>query len=127
MITKIITIILILVGLINLYPVIGALSPEQLQSLYGITIEDKNLLILMRHRAILFGILGAFIIYAGFQRAHQPLAFVAGFASMLTFIGLAIITGDYNNLLRKVMLADVIASAGLFVAWVLFLLRPKDV
>ncbi|MGH9427849.1 MAG: phosphopantetheine adenylyltransferase [Terriglobia bacterium] len=123
MTTRVITIILVLVGLINLYPVTGALSAERLQALYGIAIRDDNLLILMRHRAILFGMLGAFIIYAGFRPALQPLAFLAGFISMLTFIGLTLATGDYNVLLRKVVIADVVASLALLVACILFFRR----
>jgi hypothetical protein len=46
-------------GVVNLLPAIGAFSAERLQSLYGVVIDDPNLGILMRHRAVLFAIVGA--------------------------------------------------------------------
>lgn len=47
------TTLVLLVGLVNLLPVSGALSKGRLESLYGIAIEDTNLEVLMRHRALL--------------------------------------------------------------------------
>jgi hypothetical protein len=55
---------LLIVGIIHLLPLSGVLSAHRLQILYGIVIEDPNLEILMRHRAVLFGLLGAFLIAA---------------------------------------------------------------
>ncbi len=74
----------------------------------------------MRHRAVLFGLLGAFMIYAAFRPALQPLAFIAGFFSMLSFVALGI--GDYNALIRKVVIADVVGSVALMLAAALFLI-----
>jgi hypothetical protein len=51
---------LTVVGIIHQLPLTGVLSVSRLQVLYGVTITDPNLEILMRHRAVLFGILGAF-------------------------------------------------------------------
>jgi hypothetical protein len=44
--------------LINFLPVTGALSGKRIQALYGVAVEDSNSEILMRHRAVLFGIVG---------------------------------------------------------------------
>ena len=49
---------LVLVGLIHLLPLSGVLSADQLASLYGLSFSEPNLAILMRHRAVLFGLLG---------------------------------------------------------------------
>jgi len=94
--------LLVLVGIINLLPVIGALGREKLSSLYGVSVHETNLVILMRHRALLFGLIGAFIVYAAFTPLFQPLAIVAGFFSMLSFVILAWMTGGYNEALRRV-------------------------
>jgi hypothetical protein len=77
----------------------------------------------MRHRAVLFGLLGAFFIYAAFEQAFQPIAFVAGFVSVLSFMGIARQVGSYNTAVRRVFLADVVALISLSVAVVLYCLR----
>ena len=55
---------LTVVGIIHLLPLSGVLGVARLQALYDVTITDPNLEIVMRHRAVLFGILGAFLINA---------------------------------------------------------------
>ena len=62
---------LMVVGVIHLLPLSGVLGGARLVSLYGISIDDPNLEILMRHRAVLFGLLGAFLIYAAFKPPFQ--------------------------------------------------------
>lgn len=111
-----ITLALVMVGLINLYPVIGVLSAERLNSLYGIALEDLNLIILMRHRAVLFGLLGGFMIFAAFKPAWQTLACWAGLASMLAFVAIAYSTGGYGQAVGRVVSADLYASIGLAAA-----------
>jgi hypothetical protein len=105
-----ITILLILVGVMNLYPVIGVLSADVLANLYGVTILDNDLLIMMRHRAILLGILGIFIVISAFRPNMQAAAIIAGLTSMILFIGLVLVTGDYGESIKKVMLADVVGT-----------------
>lgn len=110
-------------GVVNLLPAIGAFSAERLHSLYGVVIEDPNLAILMRHRAVLFAIVGALLVASAFHPALRPVAFAAGFVSMGSFVALALLTGDYNPALRRIMWVDVIASLGLVVAAIL---EPRD-
>ena len=45
------TILICLAGVINFLPVIGALSGKRMRALYGVTVEDSNSEILLRHRA----------------------------------------------------------------------------
>jgi hypothetical protein len=63
----------------------------------------------MRHRAVLFGILGAFFAYAAFVPELQPIAFVAAAASLATFLYLTVAVGRYGAPIRKIVLADVVA------------------
>ncbi len=116
-----ISIILVLVGLMNFYPVIGVLSADTLRNLYGVIILDNDLLILMRHRAIFFGILGIFMVISAFRPNLQPSAIVVGLISMMAFIGLALGTGELGEPIQKVMIADLIGSLGLiaviFLRW----------
>ena len=108
-----ITTALLVAGVINLYPLIGVISADQLMKLYGVPIEGSDLVILMRHRAVLFGLLGAFIIYSAYQRSMQVVACIAGLVSMLTFIAIAYAVGDFGEAFNKIILADIVGSVAL--------------
>ncbi|WP_421789313.1 phosphopantetheine adenylyltransferase [Hyphobacterium sp.] len=97
-----------LAGLINFLPVFGALSRKRIERVYQIQVEGPDLSILMRHRAVLFGLVGGFMIYAAFDRNLWLIACVLGVLSMASFILLAWSTGGYNAALRKVVIADII-------------------
>lgn len=106
----------VLVGLINLYPVVGVVGPAMLESLYGLPIQGDDLVLLMRHRAVLFGLLGALLIAAAFRPALRPLAGVFGLVSMLAFVVLAFPPGGHGPAVQRVFWADVIAIPLLIVA-----------
>lgn len=116
---KVVTGLLVLVGIIHLLPVSGVLGVEHLAALYGVSLGEPNLEILMRHRAVLFGLLGLFLLYAAFQPSLQSLAIVAGFVSVASFIVIAWSVGGYNESLRKVVIADIIAIVALVAAGVI--------
>ena len=82
---RIITGLILVIAVIHLLPVSGFFGADRINSLYGISITNGNLEILMRHRAVLFGILGVFFVYAAFNSAIQPIAFVAAFISLASF------------------------------------------
>eukprot|EP01036_Dinobryon_divergens_P058452 gene58452-biopygen48509 len=69
----------------------------------------------MRHRAVLFGLLGAFFCYAAFRPQQQALALVAGFVSVASFLLLAWTVGGSNAQLARVFAADLLALALLLV------------
>ena len=123
---KIVTGLLVLVGIIHLLPVSGVLGAERLLALYGVSLNDPNLLILMRHRAVLFGLLGLFMVYAAFKPSLQPLAFLAGFLSVVSFMAIAWSVGGYNEAIRKVVIADVVAVVALGIAGVLYALSRNQ-
>ena len=100
---------LVIVGIIHLLPVTGALSADRLSALYGIPVDDPNLELLMRHRAVLFGLLGAFLLYAAFQPALQIPAFIAGFVSVGSFLVLGWSIGADSAGIGRVVRADLFA------------------
>ncbi len=107
---------LVLAGVINTLPLMGVLGAERLQALYAMPFEDANLRILMRHRAVLFGLLGGAMITAAFiPHWRAPLA-IAGLVSMVSFIVLAQLEGGGNAAIRRVVVADVMASVPLLAA-----------
>jgi hypothetical protein len=103
------------VGVIHLLPLSGVLGVAQLASLYGITLDDPNLVILMRHRAVLFGLLGVFLLVAAFRTELQIAALIVGFISVGAFLVLAGSVGEYNSNIRSVFIADLVALACLSV------------
>ena len=66
-----VTAALLIVGVIHLLPLAGVLGAERLNQLYGIDASEPNLAVLMRHRAVLFGLLGGFFVLAAFRQALQ--------------------------------------------------------
>jgi len=113
---KIVKTALVVVGLIHLLPLIGVLGSQKLASLYGLPFDDPNLAILMRHRAILFGLLGSFLIYGAFTPALQALALIAGYISIVSFLVLAWSVGQYNSELGRIVIMDVVALLCLIAA-----------
>jgi hypothetical protein len=121
MIDNVIAGLILVVAAIHLVPITGLFGAERLSALYGIEVTDTNLEILMRHRAVLFGILGTFFAYAAFVPAVQPLAFIAASASLSSFFYLAFTVGDYGPPIRKIVIGDLVAAVCLLAAIALYL------
>lgn len=98
---------LTIAGAIHLLPLSGVLGSEQLASLYGLDFTESNLAILMRHRAVLFGLIGAFMLWAIFRPALRSAALAGGIVSVASFLYLASAAGSYNAQIGRVVLADV--------------------
>lgn len=116
---------LIVVAVIHLLPLSGVLGPARLAALYGIAFDEPNLQILMRHRAVLFGLLGAFLLLAAFQPSLQLIALVAGFVSVVSFLWLAWSVGGYNAQVGRVFIADIVALVCLVVGAVAYAALPR--
>lgn len=116
---------LVVAGVIHLLPLSGVLSSARLNALYGISFDEPNLAILMRHRAVLFGMLGVFLLVAAFQPRFQGVAFIAGFVSVVSFLWLARSVGGYNARVARVFTADVIALACLIIGALAFASIPS--
>ena len=109
----VISISLLIAAIIHLLPVTGLAGGTRLNLLYGLDFGESNLAILMRHRAVLFGLLGVFLVYAAFKPAVQTSAFVGALISVISFIWLARSVGGYNAHIARVVAADIIALIAL--------------
>lgn len=107
---------LVIVGMIHLLPLSGVFGADHLIRLYGVALSDANVVMLMRHRAVLFGALGLFLIFAAFRPAMQPAALIAGFASVISFLWLAWPRDAYNANIATVFNVDLLALACLVIA-----------
>jgi len=116
----------LIAAFINLAPAVGAALPERMATLYGLTIDDPNLEILMRHRAILFGIVGGLLVAAAFHRPLRAVGYVVGFTSMLSFLLIAWLVGDYSNQIQRVAMVDLAGIASLAGAGIVQLFGPRS-
>ena len=120
---KFIAAALIIAGVAHLLPLAGVLGAERLSGMYGVPIAGHDIEILMRHRAVLFGLLGLFLAGAAFQPEWRGPAFVAGGASMASFIWLAWTVGGVNDAVRRIVFIDAAVLVVLLAAAVLHVLR----
>jgi hypothetical protein len=123
---KLIALLLLITGIIHLLPLAGVLGGERLNALYGLALDEPNLQILMRHRAVLFGLLGALLVAAAFIPGLRTLALLGGLLSVISFLLLAWSAPLYNEALRRVVVADWVALACLLLALPLHLRLSAD-
>lgn len=116
---KAIAALLFVVGVINFLPVLGVLSASNITQAYSIDLPGKDLEILMRHRALLFGIIGGFILFSVFVPTYQPAAMVMAGVAMIGFLYFVWTVGGYNESIFKVAIVDVVGIACLALAVVL--------
>jgi len=114
--SKEISLCLIIVGLINFVPVVGVLSANQLQGAYNVTLSSNDVIILLRHRALLFGILGGFILFSAFVPFYQSAAMIMAGISMVGFALVAHSVGGFNTSINKVLMVDYVGIAVLAIA-----------
>ncbi len=110
-----VTAMLLVAALIHLLPLSGVLGAHRLTALYGLPFDEPNLAILMRHRAVLFGMVGMFLAMAAFKPGLQAAALLVGLVSVLSFLALAWSVGGYNAQLARVVLVDLVALGCLLV------------
>lgn len=119
----VVPIALLITALIHALPLLGLTGGARLATLYGITDMDASLEILLRHRAVLFGLLAAFLVYAAFNRDLHGIALTGASISVLAFLALAITTGGYNPAVATVVKVDVVAAVALAAGWYAHLTR----
>lgn len=121
---RIVTGLFLLIALIHLVPAVGVLSAERLQGLYGLAIEDPDLLILMRHRAVLLGIVGALMGAAAFLPSLRIAASLSALASMVSYLVIVVGAEGVGPEVGRVAAVDAVACVLLAAAWLLPGVRP---
>ena len=114
MLERVTALSLLIVAIIHLLPTVGVLGSSRLAELYGVEISDPNLLVLMRHRAVLFAALGLLCLAAIFAPGLRTAVLAAGFLSVVSFLVLA--RGEaISDEVQRVVVADYVALAALLV------------
>ena len=108
---RILQALLLVPAVIHLLPLSGVLGAASLTRLYGLDFSSPELELLMRHRAVLFGVIGVLLLAALFKYALRGTALVVGLVSVVSFLGLAWQVGGHGPLIARVVVADWIALA----------------
>lgn len=119
----IVPLVLFCVGLLHLAPAVGVAGGERLAALYGPVPDDPGLQLLLRHRAVLFGLLGVFLVAAAFRAEWHGVALGAAVVSVASFLWLASASGPVNHQIARVVTADVAAMVALAVGAAVHLWR----
>lgn len=69
------------------------------------------------------GQLGFVLAITAFKSAYHPMAFIAAFISVLTFLWLAWTTGGYNEAIQRVVVADLVALVALMAGFAVYLFQ----
>jgi hypothetical protein len=118
---------LFLAGLINIAPAFLAFAPERIKRSYGIDVPNANYELLLRHRAVLFGLVGGLMIVSAITKKYYELATGAGLVSMVSFIVLYLLIGkEINTELKRVMQIDVVATVVLLIGFLLYWLPSQN-
>jgi hypothetical protein len=100
---------LLLSGIINFIPSLLVFFPNKINASYGIDVTNSNLELLLRHRAVLFGIVGGLMLFSALSKRYYDLSVIIGSISMLSFVILYFSIGTINSELKKIMLFDITA------------------
>jgi hypothetical protein len=117
--------LLVVIGIINTLPLSGLLSAARLRALYDIPLTDPATILLLRHRAVLFGIIGGFMLYSAFKPALQPLAMLAAGISMGSFLLLGFGSKSASGALGTIVVMDWVGLVALALAAILRIIQAS--
>jgi hypothetical protein len=114
--TVVAAIALVLSGAIHLLPLIGVAGPSRVAGMYDVRVDGPDLAVLLVHRAVLFGLLGAWLIAGAWVENLQPYAIGTGLVSDVAFLVVARANPGINASMLRVVRADVVSIVLLVVA-----------
>ena len=99
--------LLVAAGLLNAVPMIGAVSPRWARSAYGLAEVSSDVEVLLRHRAVLFAIVGVGLLVAAFRPHLRNAAVAANVTSFVGFVFLVLDEGSRDPSLVRIAWFDV--------------------
>jgi uncharacterized membrane protein len=106
------------VGLVHLLPGLAFFAPTMITRLYG-SGADGAVLLMLRHRAALLGVVGIVLVIAAALPSWRPAATLVGALSMASYFTLWLGAGAFRKPLQKIALVDAVALPALLAALVL--------
>ncbi|WP_280265735.1 hypothetical protein [Nocardia wallacei] len=105
--------LLVLAGLINTVPVPGVLSARKAYAAYGISPSGPDVAVLLRHRGVLFAIVGIALVVGAFRPRLRAVAAGANAVSFAGFLALVLAERPVNAALERVAMADAVGLTAL--------------
>ncbi|RDI49148.1 hypothetical protein [Nocardia mexicana] len=118
--------LLVLAGLINTVPGLGALSAQKAYAAYGISPTDPEVAVLLRHRAVLFAIVGIALVVGAFRPRLRAAAVGANAVSFAGFLAIVLAERPVNTELERVAMFDVVGAVAL-AAGIVLVRKGSDV
>ncbi len=98
-------------AIVQLLPMVGVLGPALLAKLYGVATVDPTHLLLLRHRAVLLGLVGLALCAAVGSAALRPAMVAFALVSKVSFIALYLATPGVTPEARRVAHVDMVSAA----------------
>ncbi|WP_406238914.1 hypothetical protein [Nocardia sp. NBC_01009] len=118
--------LLVAAGLLNVVPMLGAVSTQWARSAYGIDAVSSDVEVLLRHRGVLFGIVGVGLLVAAFRPHLRNAAVTANATSFAGFIILVLAQPSGNSSLVRIAWFDVAGLIALAVGFALVTRKASD-
>ena len=106
----------IVAAIINLLPLSGLIGAAPLEKAYGVSVQGPDMAVLLRHRAVLFGVVGGLLLAGAFVPSLRAIGFAAGMVSMVSFLIFRALEGDGNEALARVAMVDYLGIVVLGIA-----------
>jgi hypothetical protein len=107
---------MLIAAAVQVAPIVGALGGRRLRALYGVTVSDPTVELLLRHRAVLLALVGVVIAIGALRPQHRALALAVGLAAKLAFLALSSRSIGLTTECVRVARADIVSSTLLLVA-----------
>lgn len=113
--------LLVMFGMLTASPSITAFNPSSITTLYGVALENNAVLLLVRHRQIMLGLLGAMLVCGAFFSSLRMLAIAINVLSKSSFLALSLIASTLTPGLQRIVYFDVVAIVLLLLSAFIFL------
>ncbi len=108
---------MLIAGLVQCAPLIVAAKPALAQRLYATTALDATQSLLLRHRAVLLGMVGVLLLVGASVRPLRTAAIVMGLASKSSYLLLLSVEPAASAQCKRVGAIDVVTAILLVIAW----------
>ena len=123
---RVVATLLFAVGLLYVLPGALAFDPGASLRLYGIALAGEELIVLMRHRAVLLALVGGLLLVAAFRPSLRGTAIAVALVSKLSFVLLFLLAPVLHPALTRVAAADAVSIVLLLAALALGWKRARE-